>query len=173
MEQATAQALRAGEIIRRMRDFVRFGESDKANENATAVLLDAAYLAAVAAKYSGVAVEQDFAECGEVLVDKIQIQQVVLNLARNAIEAMATSPKKVLTLKLTPLQGREEFSVSDTGVGISKAMTERLFVHFRRPRTAAWASVYRSAGKSSKPMMERSGPRQTSTAARSFGSRCR
>jgi C4-dicarboxylate-specific signal transduction histidine kinase len=130
MEQASAQALRAGEIIRRMRELVRVGESEKVIEDVSAVLLDAAYLATVAAKHGGVAVEQDFAECGAVLVDKIQIQQVVLNLVRNAIEAMATSPKKVLTLKLASHPEHVEFSVIDTGVGLSEAMTDRLFSPF-------------------------------------------
>lgn len=130
MEQAAAQALRAGEIIRRMRELVRSGESEKTIENAAAVLSDAAYLASVAAKHSGVCIEQDFAECGEVLVDKIQIQQVMLNLVRNAIEAMANSPRKLLRLKLVPQVGEIEMSVSDTGPGLTAPARDRLFSPF-------------------------------------------
>ncbi len=93
-------------------------------------------MAGVAAKHSGVSIEQDFAECGEVLVDKIQIQQVMLNLVRNAVEAMANSPRKLLTLKLLPQVGEIEMSVSDTGPGLTVSARDRLFSPFSGTKDA-------------------------------------
>lgn len=136
MDQANAQSLRAGEIIRRMRDLVRSGETEKSIENARAVFCDAAHLAVLAAKHDGVAVEQDFAECGEVLVDKIQIEQVVLNLVRNAIEAMAATPTKILQLRLAAFPGVVEMAISDTGAGLSDTLRTRLFSPFSSTKTA-------------------------------------
>lgn len=136
MEQANAQALRAGEIIRRMRALVRVGESEKAIANATAVMADAACLATVAARHGGVAVEQDFAACGMVLVDKIQIEQVVLNLVRNAVEAMAASPIRRLTLTLTALPEHVQLSIADTGTGLPEPIKARLFSPFSSTKEA-------------------------------------
>ncbi|WP_346297213.1 ATP-binding protein [Rhodopseudomonas sp. P1] len=130
VEKANGQALRAGEIIRRLREFVGVGDSERTIEDARSVLQDAALLATIAAEHDGITVRTTFADSGEVLVDKIQIQQVVLNLVRNAIEAMAGASPKQLTLGLQQQGGHLEFSVSDTGAGIAPNVRERLFSPF-------------------------------------------
>lgn len=130
VERANVQALRAGEIIRRLREFVGVGDSEKTVEDARSVLQDAALLATIAAEHAGITVRTAFADSGEVLVDKIQIQQVVLNLVRNAIEAMAGAPTKQLTLCLQQRVGCLEFRVGDTGTGIAPDLFQRLFSPF-------------------------------------------
>ena len=66
-----------------------------------------------------------------VLADKVQVQQVVLNLMRNAIEAMESSPRREMTIAATPADDQMvEVSVSDTGPGISPAIAAQLFQPF-------------------------------------------
>src|ERR1700722_714171 len=87
MDNAADQALRAGEIIRRLRDFVARGESERRVENVKKLIEEASALALVGAKDLGVRVRFAFDPTIElVLADKVQVQQVLLNLIRNAIE---------------------------------------------------------------------------------------
>src|SRR4029079_16074341 len=89
MENASDQAMRAGQIIRRLRDFVARGESERRVEDVRKLVEEASALALVGAKDRGVGVRFVFDTQGEfVLADKVQIQQVLLNLIRNAIESM-------------------------------------------------------------------------------------
>jgi len=80
--------LRAGQIIRRLRDFVARGESERRIESVKKLVEEASALALVGAKEHGVRVRFQIDPVNDlVLVDKVQIQQVLLNLIRNAIEA--------------------------------------------------------------------------------------
>ncbi len=93
MDKAAEQSLRAGEIIRRLRDFVARGETERRIESLNKLLEEASALALVGTRDRGVRVTYAFDPAVDlVLVDKVQIQQVVLNLVRNAIEAMEQSP---------------------------------------------------------------------------------
>ena len=95
MDKAADQALRAGEIIRRLRDFVARGESERRVEDVKKLVEEASALALVGAKDKGVRVRFAFAPgLDYVLADKVQVQQVLLNLMRNAIEAMEDSPTR-------------------------------------------------------------------------------
>ncbi len=87
MDKAAEQSLRAGEIIRRLRDFVARGETERRIESLNKLLEEASALALVGTRDRGVRVTYLFDPTLDlVLVDKVQIQQVVLNLVRNAIE---------------------------------------------------------------------------------------
>ena len=89
MDKAAEQAVRAGQIIRRLRDFVARGESERRVESVKKLIEEASALALVGAKDQGVRVRFQFDPAVDlVLADKVQIQQVLLNLMRNAIEAM-------------------------------------------------------------------------------------
>ena len=89
MDKAAEQALRAGQIIRRLRDFVARGESERRVEDVPKLVEEASALALVGVKEKGVRVTLRARSARRlVLVDKIQIQQVLLNLIRNAMEAM-------------------------------------------------------------------------------------
>ncbi len=124
------EALRAGEIIRRIREFVHKGDTVKKLERAATVMHEASTLALTAAKHQGVDVHVDVDAPGQILVNKVQIQQVVFNLVRNAIEAMETSSRKELTIGLRELNGEMEVSIADTGVGLAPEIIDRLFMPF-------------------------------------------
>jgi two-component system sensor kinase FixL len=66
----------------------------------------------------------------DVIVDKIQIQQVALNLIRNAVEAMETTGRRELTIGVGRQNGVATFSVMDSGTGIAPAIAEHLFQPF-------------------------------------------
>ena len=132
MEKAAEQALRAGQIIRRLRDFVARGESERRVEDLRKLIEEASALALVGAKDKGVRVKYRFDPNIEfVLADKVQIQQVLLNLIRNALEAMETSNQRELIISTTPApQNLVVISVSDTGTGIPSEISAQLFQPF-------------------------------------------
>lgn len=132
LNKAVEQTLRSGDIIRRLRELVERGETSKRPESVAKLVEEATALALVGARQLGVRVGFDLDERVEfVLVDKIQIQQVVLNLIRNAMEAMADSPRRDLTIASTLApEGMADISVTDTGSGIAEAVAEKLFQPF-------------------------------------------
>jgi len=132
MDRAADQALRAGEIIRRLRDFVARGESERRVEDLKKLIEEASALALVGAKDMGVRVRFIFApRLDFVLADKVQVQQVLLNLMRNAIEAMEDSPVRELTVATTPApDNMAEITVADTGAGIALEISAQLFQPF-------------------------------------------
>ena len=132
MDKAAEQALRAGQIIRRLRDFVARGESERRVESMKKLVEEASALALVGAKDQGVRVRFMFDPAVElVLADKVQIQQVLLNLLRNAIEAMETSDRRELTVSSAAAEDdMVTISVADTGSGIASEMTSQLFQPF-------------------------------------------
>ena len=133
LEQATDQALRAGDIIRRLRDFVARGEAETHVENLTKIIEEATALALVGTDHR-VLVRADLVPGADsVLVDRVQIQQVLLNLMRNASEAMADSQSVQRELRISTRlsdEGMVEISVADTGPGISPSVAEQLFQPF-------------------------------------------
>lgn len=134
LEKAADQALRAGEIIRRLRDFVSRGETEMRVESLTKLVEEASALALVGAKQFGVRVRFDLAPSADlVFADRVQVQQVLLNLIRNAMEAMAEagSPRRELILTTSPVGGgMVETTVSDTGPGIAPGVAAQLFKPF-------------------------------------------
>jgi two-component system sensor kinase FixL len=139
MDLAAEQTLRAGQIIRRLRDFVaREGEADKQLEDVAKLAEDAAALALVGAQERGIRVDFRFdAPLPPVIVDRIQIQQVLLNLVRNALDAMTQEDddrvphSRELSLTATLAEpDMVEVAVADTGPGIAPELTGRLFSAF-------------------------------------------
>ena len=132
LDKAGEQALRAGDIIRRLRDFVSRGESERRVESITKLVEEASALALVGAKEHGVRVRFRFdPSVDRVLADKVQVQQVLLNLLRNAIEAMADSERRDLTLSSEPAESdMVQISVADTGPGIAEEVARQLFQPF-------------------------------------------
>jgi two-component system, LuxR family, sensor kinase FixL len=132
LERAAEQALRAGQIIRRLREFVSRGESERRVENLVKLIEEASALALVGAKEAGVQVSFDFdTRVAFVLADKIQIQQVLHNLMRNAVEAMQQTSRRELTISTCKLDHETVgIDVSDTGSGIAPEIAEQLFQPF-------------------------------------------
>jgi two-component system sensor kinase FixL len=103
VDQAADQALRAGQVIRHLREFVARGESERHIENLPKLVQEASALALVGAKERGVRVAYRLdPNAAFVLADRIQIQQVLLNLIRNAIEAMQDMPRRELVIATRP-----------------------------------------------------------------------
>lgn len=132
LDKAAEQAIRAGQIIRRLRDFVARGESERRVENITKLVEEASALALVGAKDQAIRVRFRFDPLAELtLADKIQIQQVLLNLMRNAVEAMQDSAKRELLLAAAPADNdMVRITVADTGSGIAPEVVAQLFQPF-------------------------------------------
>src|SRR5262245_6095112 len=132
MDKAGEQALRAGQIIRRLRDFVSRGESERRIESLTKLVVEASALARVGIKDQGVRVRFQFDPAADlVLADKVQIQQVLHNLMRNAIEAMESSQHRELIVSTSRSQDdMVTISVADSGHGIAEEVRTQLFQPF-------------------------------------------
>ncbi|MGB8894367.1 MAG: PAS domain S-box protein [Pseudolabrys sp.] len=132
LEKAADQAMRAGQIIRRLRDFVSRGESERRVESITKLVEEASALALVGVKDRGIRVQFQFDPAVDlVLADRVQIQQVLLNLIRNAVDAMESSHSRDLTVSITPVEnGYVRISVADSGSGIAPEVAEQLFQPF-------------------------------------------
>jgi two-component system sensor kinase FixL len=132
MDKAGDQALRAGQIIRRLREFVGRGDSERRIESVKKLIEEASALALVGTKDQGVRVRFQFDPAVDlVLVDKVQIQQVLLNLVRNAIEAMVAAQTRELMISTAAADDDMiTVSVADTGSGIAPELVSQLFQPF-------------------------------------------
>ena len=139
MEKAIAQAQRAGGVIRQLRGFASKGETERRIQNLNQLVEEALALALVGARQRGVRASLDLAHTlPRVLVDPVQIQQVVLSLVRNAIEAMDEVERRELTISTRAVSGQAmvEVIVADTGPGIAPELAERLFQPFVTTKAA-------------------------------------
>ena len=132
LDRAAEQALRAGQIIRRLRDFVARGESEKRVESLSKLIEEAGALGLTGAREQGVQLRFNLDPYHDlVLVDRVQIQQVLVNLFRNALEAMAQSSQRELIVSNTLVAGDMiEIAVSDTGSGFQDDVKQNLFQTF-------------------------------------------
>ncbi|PIB90668.1 PAS domain S-box protein [Caulobacter sp. FWC2] len=134
IDRAAAQALRAGEVIHRMRDFVRRGASERADESLSKLIEEASALALIGERDRQVDVRLSLDPAADdVYADRVQVQQVLLNLIRNGIDAMQEGGARRKALTITSAvtdQGWSQVSVADTGPGIAPEVLERLFQPF-------------------------------------------
>ena len=131
LRDSAEQAIRAGQIVRRMRDFLSHGESEQRLESLSKIITEANALALVGSREHGIDVQVHFDPSGDqVFVDRIQIQQVLFNLIRNAIEAMLDSPVRALTIATEADGESVTISIEDSGTGIDEALAPQLFQPF-------------------------------------------
>lgn len=132
LDKAADQAVRAGQIIRRLRDFVSRGETERRAESIGKLVEEASALALVGVKDRGIRVQFQFDPSVDlVLADRVQIQQVLLNLIRNAMDAMETSEVRDLTIAIAPTDKNfVRISVADTGSGVAPEVAKQLFQPF-------------------------------------------
>ncbi len=132
LAKGAEQAARAGQIIQRLRVFVTRGETEKRVERIGKLVEEASALALVGAHERGVRVEVTIdPEVDWVIVDRVQVQQVLVNLLRNAMEAMQDAPRRELTVSLTAAgESMVEIAVADTGPGVSEEIAAKLFQPF-------------------------------------------
>ncbi|HTM97010.1 MAG TPA: PAS domain S-box protein [Croceibacterium sp.] len=132
MRDMTEQSLRAGAIVRRLREFVSKGDFAKTSEDLAKVIEEASALALVGAREKGIATHFTFApDATPVLIDRVQIQQVLINLMRNGLEAMEGMPSRRLSVTTSLLdENTVQVSVADTGCGIDPQVKAHLFEAF-------------------------------------------
>jgi two-component system sensor kinase FixL len=133
MDKAALQTLRAGGIIQNLRAFVEKRDSNRAPEDLSKVVEEALALAFVGAADKNVKVKLNLdSKLPPVLIDRIQIQQVLMNLIRNSIEAMLTVELRELLLATGPDEpGFAHVTVRDTGPGLPEHIASRLFQPFQ------------------------------------------
>ena len=131
LEATASQVLRAGEIVRRLRDFMSHGRTTYQPESLTRLITEANALALVGTREHAIEVEIDLdPEAETVLADRIQIQQVLVNLIRNAIDAMIGSPRRNLHIATRREGEFVVICVADTGSGLDPAVADKLFQPF-------------------------------------------
>jgi len=139
IEKIGAQAERAGEIIRQLRSFVRKEEPQRLMVNINTIIEETILLLAPEAKKSQVSIELNLDKTlKKVPIQTIQIQQVIINLAQNAIEAMSEVAENQRHLTIaTAAAGNNAITVSiaDTGPGIERKVAEQLFNPFVTTKT--------------------------------------
>jgi len=133
LQEATQQSLRAGRIVRGLRDFIGRGDTEKTIESLSQLISEANALALIGAREQGVEVNFRLdPEADRVMVGRVQVQQVLVNLIRNAIDAMAGSARKYILIQSAPYaHGFVRVSVEDSGTGIETDVAARLFEPFQ------------------------------------------
>lgn len=125
------QAERAGQIIRRLRNFVEKGPVERDFEPLNKVVIEAANLATIGTRVDGIRVQFDLDESlAPISIDKVQIQQVVVNLVRNAVEILREAERRELMIRTVGDIGSQEVIVCDTGPGIAAEIVDKLFTPF-------------------------------------------
>ncbi len=132
LQKAADQAVRAGQIVSRVRSNVDRGEIETSEQSLAGLVQEAVDVAVAGVGRDGVEIRYAFDRGADrVLADRIQVQQVILNLARNAVEAMAQSPRREIRIaSQEAASGFLEVRVADTGPGIAPEVADRLFLPF-------------------------------------------
>ncbi|AKQ42973.1 histidine kinase [Aurantiacibacter atlanticus] len=132
LRESADEALRAGQIVQRLREFIARGETTRTFASISKLVNEATALALINGDARGVEFEQALSdEEDKVLVDPVQIQQVLVNLIRNAVEAMSESTiKRLFISSHLNSDGMMVVTVSDSGPGLDEHVAERLFHPF-------------------------------------------
>jgi two-component system sensor kinase FixL len=131
--RALDQAHRAGTILKRLRSFVTKGELKIRPESVEDTIRDAVSLVMVGRLQFAVRVNLAFDRAANVMMaDRVQVQQVIVNLLRNAVEAVQQCPpdRRDILVRAVALPDFVEISVADTGVGLAEGVIERLYEPF-------------------------------------------
>jgi two-component system, LuxR family, sensor kinase FixL len=132
LEKTVQQATRAGQIIHRLRQFIAKGETERRLEPVNQVVEEASALALVGTIGRGITVRRRLADgLPPVLMDKIQIHQVITNLIRNSVDALAEVTRREILIHTSRSDdGLVEIVVADTGPGLAPEVAARLFQPF-------------------------------------------
>jgi two-component system sensor kinase FixL len=139
LQEIGAQAVRAGEIIRRMRGLVREDEAERAPGSANALIGEMVDLLQADARTHDIQLRVSLApDLPTILVHKVQVQHVILNLVRNAMEALVSIPPAQREIVVGTARGPDdtvEIFVSDNGPGVPHAVKERWLEPFFTTKT--------------------------------------
>ena len=143
MQRVAGEAERAGEVVRKMRSFVRGDEGQVSAVDANFLVAEVLRLAAPEARKSGVELDRALEVVCLVLADSIQVQQVLLNLVRNAVEAIVTGGARYAPSARDARAAGVAFeiAVTDTGPGLAAPISTRCSSPSTPPRPTASASA--------------------------------
>lgn len=132
IDKTIGQSERARDIVRRLRDFVAKREIERQPESLATTVEEAIAVAQATGGRTGIEIEVALEpRAAMVIIDRLQIEQVLVNLIRNAGEAMAASPRRRLTIRSCPSgEDKIELSIADTGPGLPAELRDRLFQPF-------------------------------------------
>ena len=131
MGKAVAQAHRAGDVIRRLRELTRKSDTGRSVEDVNVLIEETCALATLGARTENIDVRMTLSpDLPPVLVDRIQVQQVMLNLVRNSIEALADCETRRILIATARLGDGIEITVGDTGPGLPASVQKRPFEPF-------------------------------------------
>lgn len=134
LSEAGQEAIRAGDILRRLRVFLSHGDLEKTLADPCKLAEDAIYFEAASARYRKITCKVDCEpELPTILVDRVQIQQVILNLVKNAIQSVGANG--TVTVAITAERDNLRFTVTDTGPGVPPDRVARLFEPFSTTKT--------------------------------------
>ena len=143
MDKASVQAERAGEVIWRIRRFIKHHDVQRALENPCSTIMEAVQIATIGAPGKGIELDLQCPESScipQIMMDRIQIQQVVTNLVRNAVDSLVEwNGQKVITMGISDSYREEghfiRVFVRDSGPGIAPEILERLFEPFNTSKS--------------------------------------
>jgi two-component system sensor kinase FixL len=131
LDKVEAQTTRAAEIVRRLRNFIDRRDFERRSENPTKIIEEALALSVIGPSSRTTRTTlQLLPDAPDVNVDRVQIQQVLVNLIRNALEAMEGHPKRELTIASSAGDGAVTVTVRDSGPGIPAEVREKIFGAF-------------------------------------------
>jgi PAS domain S-box-containing protein len=134
LQKTSAQAERAGEVIRRIRNFVKRSEPERRTCSAHDIASDAVGLVQIDAGRQRVRIQSEIArDLPPLLADPILLQQVLINLLKNAIEAMrelGPGHQRLVLVSVRQVGDAVEFAVTDRGPGIRGDLEQKLFEPF-------------------------------------------
>lgn len=131
LAKASAQLARAGEIVQRVRSYIRKADVGSAVENLEIVIDEAVAIMQLDVQARDIKLVYDLeASVSCIVTDKIRLQQVFVNLLRNAMEATEGRPERVITIATRHINGVVQASIADNGPGLSEAIASHLFEPF-------------------------------------------
>jgi PAS domain S-box-containing protein len=131
LDKAAAQVTRMGQIVTRLRAFIAHGEPDKILLKLHQLIQDAYDAISIKAKERKIRVTLQLnSEEDEVLADKVQIEQVLVNLIRNAKEAIGVSKRREIVISTSSSGIEVRVDIADTGIGLSQKVKSSLFEPF-------------------------------------------
>jgi two-component system sensor histidine kinase/response regulator len=138
LDKAAEQVTRANNVIRRLRQFAKKSDPERLPADAGSMIRDAAALALIGPEGRAVRLQIRLErDTPRLLIDKVQIQQVLVNLIRNAAEAMQAGPRREILVRVgAPVDGMVEVSVADTGPGLDPDVRDKLFQPFVTTKAA-------------------------------------
>lgn len=131
LTRVTDESVRAGQIVSRLRRFITKGEIERQPESLATIVKEAVAIANGSASARSTQVKLKLDPAADiVVVDRIQLQQVVFNLVRNAVEAMANSNQRELMINSRAVDDKVELTLADRGPGLAPEVKRRLFEPF-------------------------------------------